>query len=190
MIPSDNSLTLSADVLAAELKAIQSESIGWLPLGQGVYLHHSDAQASASDEDMVIQVVGIPDITLAGMNVLLLTCPSTLLAKPFHRGKSLRVNCRFDLRSSRPADHQHVLRDHHQNVCFGYKATHLPHIHVEYSGIEAVFQIPDGELLEGTLPAKQNKLVQAWLVLHADELMANWTLAASGTTRYKIEPLR
>jgi len=43
------------------------------------------------------------------------------------------------------------------------KQHHLPHIHVEYAGIEAVFQIPDGELLEGVLPAKQNKLVQAWL---------------------------
>ena len=65
-----------------------------------------------------------------------------------------------------------------------------PHIHVEYAGIEAVFQIPDGELLEGALPVKQNKLVQAWMVLHADELVADWTLAASGTTPYKIEPLK
>jgi hypothetical protein len=70
------------------------------------------------------------------------------------------------------------------------KQHHLPHIHVEYAGIEAVFQIPDGELLEGALPVKQNKLVQAWMVLHADELVADWTLAASGTTPYKIEPLK
>jgi Domain of unknown function (DUF4160) len=32
---------------------------------------------------------------------------------------------------------------------------------------EAIFQIPDGELLEGTLPNKQYKLVQAWMV-HRD----------------------
>jgi hypothetical protein len=70
VISLDNSLTLSADVLAAELKAIQAESIGWLPLGQGVYLHPGDSPAS--DEDVVIQVVGIPDATLVGMNVLLL----------------------------------------------------------------------------------------------------------------------
>jgi hypothetical protein len=67
----DNSLSFTADVLAAELKAIQAESIGWLPLGQGVYLHHGDAQAA--DEDIVIQVVGIPDASMAGINVLLLT---------------------------------------------------------------------------------------------------------------------
>ena len=53
-----------------------------------------------------------------------------------------------------------------------------------------MFQIPDGELLEGALPSKQNKLVQAWMVLHAEELMADWTLAAAGTTPDKIDPLK
>ncbi|MCX7192190.1 MAG: DUF4160 domain-containing protein [Proteobacteria bacterium] len=70
------------------------------------------------------------------------------------------------------------------------KQHHLPHIHVEYAEAEAVFQIPDGEILEGALPAKQNKLVQAWMALHADELMADWKLAAAGSTPYKIDPLR
>jgi hypothetical protein len=62
----DNSLTF-----ATELEAINAESIGWLPLGQGVYLHHGDSQATT--DELVIQVVGIPDATMAGMNVLLLT---------------------------------------------------------------------------------------------------------------------
>jgi len=65
----DDSLNL-ADSFAAELQAIQAESIGWLPLGSGVYLHHGEA--NAADEDMVIQVVGIPDASMAAMNVLLL----------------------------------------------------------------------------------------------------------------------
>ncbi|HQS20110.1 MULTISPECIES: hypothetical protein [unclassified Acidovorax] len=52
--PLDSSLTLVVDALAAELQAIQAESIGWLPLGQGGYLHHGDPQAS--HDDMVIQV--------------------------------------------------------------------------------------------------------------------------------------
>ena len=67
---------------------------------------------------------------------------------------------------------------------------HLPHIHVEYAEAEAVFQIPDGELLEGTLPNKQYKLVQAWIALHAEELTADWKLAVSGATPYKIDPLK
>jgi Domain of unknown function (DUF4160) len=61
---------------------------------------------------------------------------------------------------------------------------------VEYARAEAVFQIPDGELLDGALPGKQNKLVQAWMALHADELMADWKPASAGTTPYKIDPLK
>jgi hypothetical protein len=41
-----------------------------------------------------------------------------------------------------------------------------------------------------SLPSRQMKLVQAWIELHRDELMADWTLAASGQAPYKIDPLR
>ncbi len=58
------------DTLIAELDAIKAESIGWLPLGQGTYFHHGDTQSS--QEATVIEVVGIPDASTAGMNVLLL----------------------------------------------------------------------------------------------------------------------
>jgi hypothetical protein len=34
------------------------------------------------------------------------------------------------------------------------------------------------------------KLLQAWIELHKDELIANWELAVSGQQPYKIEPLR
>ena len=67
---------------------------------------------------------------------------------------------------------------------------HLPHIHLQYAEFSAVVQIPNGELLGGELPVKQMKLVQAWIALHAEELMADWTLAAAGSTPYKIDPLR
>ena len=67
---------------------------------------------------------------------------------------------------------------------------HHQHIHIRYNEFKAVLKIPDGEVLEGDLPTKQFKLVQAWIALHEDELMADWKLAACGTTPYKIEPLR
>lgn len=67
--PVGSAVTVEID-LATELEAIKAESIGWLPLGQGAYLHHGDAQSSG--EDVVIQVVGVPDVSMAGMNVLLL----------------------------------------------------------------------------------------------------------------------
>ena len=34
------------------------------------------------------------------------------------------------------------------------------------------------------------KLLQAWLEIHRDELMANWELVASGQQPCKIDPLR
>jgi hypothetical protein len=69
--PLNNSLTFAADVLAAELEAIKAESLGWLPFGHGAYLHHGDSQAT--HDNMVIQVVGIPEAGMVGMNVLLLS---------------------------------------------------------------------------------------------------------------------
>ena len=53
-------------VFWAELVQIQAESIGWIPLDEGAYLHvGSDAP--------VIQVVGVAKEEMAGSNVLLLT---------------------------------------------------------------------------------------------------------------------
>ena len=39
-----------------------------------------------------------------------------------------------------------------------------------------------------SLPSRQMKLVQAWIELPRDELMADWILAAAGQTPYKIDP--
>ena len=66
---------------------------------------------------------------------------------------------------------------------------HLPHIHVEYSGHEAVVAIDSGNVLEGSLPANKRKLLDAWMELHRDELIADWTLAVSGEAPAKIAPL-
>jgi len=60
------------------------------------------------------------------------------------------------------------------------KRHHRPHIHARYQDDEAVIAIPDGELLEGTLPPGKMRLVQAWIEIHNDELMAvgrQWSVA-------------
>ncbi len=49
----------------------------------------------------------------------------------------------------------------------------LPHLHVEYQGIEAVVTIPDGELIEDNLPTKKLRMLQAWISIHEEELMAD-----------------
>jgi hypothetical protein len=67
---------------------------------------------------------------------------------------------------------------------------HRPHIHAKYQEFEAVVSIPDGELLEGELPAPKMRLLLAWVEIHRDELMADWQLAVEGQQPYKIEPLR
>ena len=61
-------LLIDLDELKAELSAIEAESIGWLPLGDGTYLH----LGKPDEEEVVITVTGIPDAGMAGMNVLLL----------------------------------------------------------------------------------------------------------------------
>lgn len=65
-----------------------------------------------------------------------------------------------------------------------------PHIHVNYQDDEAVVALPDGSILEGSLPSSKMKLLQAWIEIHRDELMADWELAVSGQQPYKIEPLK
>ena len=70
------------------------------------------------------------------------------------------------------------------------KGHHLPHIHVKYQEYESVFAIPSGKLLEGKIPANKRKLVEAWIEIHKEELMADWELAQSGKQPRKIEPLK
>ncbi len=51
-----------------------------------------------------------------------------------------------------------------------------PHFHVYYAGYEASVGVDD-ELLAGSLPVKQLKLVQAWALIHEEELYAAWNNA-------------
>ena len=47
----------------AELAEIEAESMGWLPLDDGAYLH-------VGSEDGVVEIVGLADAGMAGVNVL------------------------------------------------------------------------------------------------------------------------
>lgn len=64
-----------------------------------------------------------------------------------------------------------------------------PHFHAYYNEYKASFSIDSIEVMEGELPRKQRRLVQAWAELHIDELKANWQLAMNQETLYKIKPL-
>ncbi len=49
---------------SAELAQIQAESIGWIPLEEGVYLHVSDENATE------VLVVGLPQAGVAAVLVI------------------------------------------------------------------------------------------------------------------------
>jgi hypothetical protein len=66
---------------------------------------------------------------------------------------------------------------------------HKPHIHVYYNEYDASVGV-DGELLSGSLPVKQLKLVLAWIAIHEDELYVAWNHAVKNEPFGKIEPLR
>ena len=73
---------------------------------------------------------------------------------------------------------------------FDDKKHHRPHVHAHYQDDEVILSIPDGEVLAGSLPRSKMKLLQAWIEIHHDELMANWTLAVNGAQVFKIDPLK
>ena len=73
---------------------------------------------------------------------------------------------------------------------FDNQQHNLPHIHVHFQGDEAIMEIPTGNLLQGKLPNPKQKLVDAWIEIHKDELMADWELAVNGESIFKIDPLK
>ncbi len=69
------------------------------------------------------------------------------------------------------------------------KKHHCPHIHVRYQEQEAVFSLPEGDVIEGVIKPSKQKLTEAWIEIHKEELMANWQLASKGESVFKIKPL-
>lgn len=64
-----------------------------------------------------------------------------------------------------------------------------PHIHAEYQSEVASFSIVTGEILAGTFPKSKTKLVEAWIEIHREELLADWSLASNGQHPFKIKGL-
>ena len=67
---------------------------------------------------------------------------------------------------------------------------HLAHVHGRYQDFRAARAVENGEILVGELPARQLRMVQVWVDLHRDELLADWELAKEGTEPFRIDPLR
>ena len=54
----------------------------------------------------------------------------------------------------------------------------------------AVFGIGSGKALAGKRPPGKARLVQAWIEIHRNELMADWQLALRGDELFTIDPLK
>ena len=65
-----------------------------------------------------------------------------------------------------------------------------PHFHAYYQDSVSVFSIDPVELMAGTLPVRQRRLVEAWAELHQAELVEDWDMLQSGRRPLPIEPLR
>jgi hypothetical protein len=66
---------------------------------------------------------------------------------------------------------------------------HTPHFHVYHQEHTAVFSIRPIELMAGSLPKRQARLVEAWAELHEEELLADWELLQEGRMPAPIAPL-
>ena len=69
---------------------------------------------------------------------------------------------------------------------------HLPaHFHVKYGRYQSKVNIETGNIIEGKLPKKQIRLVQAWAELHKNELKQNFKECQKDKPEvFKISPLK
>ena len=65
-----------------------------------------------------------------------------------------------------------------------------PHFHAYYQDQVGVYAIESVELIAGTLPTRQKRLVEAWAEIHRSELLADWNRLQEGQRPIAIEPLR
>ncbi len=65
-----------------------------------------------------------------------------------------------------------------------------PHFHAKYGSHEVIVSIKDIEVIEGTMPNKQLKMLLGWAAFHQEELMENWELATQQQELFAIEPMK
>ena len=67
---------------------------------------------------------------------------------------------------------------------------HGAYIHAYCQDRAAVFSIDGVEVIGGSLPRRERRLVEAWAELHLGELVENCQRLQSGRAPYEIAPLR
>jgi hypothetical protein len=67
---------------------------------------------------------------------------------------------------------------------------HSPHFHAYYQDDVAIYGLDPIELIAGTLPRRQQRLVEAWAELHQGELIDDWERLQAGHRPLPIAPLK
>jgi len=66
-----------------------------------------------------------------------------------------------------------------------------PHFHARHGDFKAMINIATGDIIEGSMHRKSLRLIQAWVEIHREQLMANWNEGQSENPNFtRIEPLR
>jgi hypothetical protein len=66
---------------------------------------------------------------------------------------------------------------------------HVPHFHAYYQDEVGIYSLDPIELMAGSLPKRQQRLVEAWAELHQSELRKDWQLLQEGHKPIPIQPL-
>ena len=67
---------------------------------------------------------------------------------------------------------------------------HVPHFHAYYQEEVGIFSVDPVDMITGSLPRRQRRLVEAWAELHQNELMADWSALQQGKPPRPIKPLK
>ena len=66
---------------------------------------------------------------------------------------------------------------------------HTRHFHAYYQDEVGVFSLDPVELIAGSLPRRQRRIVEAWAEVHQTELLAAWERLQEGDVPEPIDPL-
>ena len=67
---------------------------------------------------------------------------------------------------------------------------HVPHFHAYYQDEVGIFSLDPVDLIAGSLPKRQRRLVEAWVEMHQAELLRDWELLQGGRKPLPIDPLK
>lgn len=71
-----------------------------------------------------------------------------------------------------------------------YFDDHSPkHFHATYGEYTGYFDF-DGNIIEGNIPEKKQKLISAWAIIHKEDLEENWKALSDGEQPIQISPLQ